>query len=307
MPKTLRHLGKPSRLPASPQAALLDRVANPHPDTDYVARFTAPEFTTLCPITGQPDFAHFVIDYVPAKWLLESKSFKLYFGSFRNVGAFHEDCTVAIGEKLVGLLKPKLRIGAMLVSARRHSNRRFLAIRQAAGERVAARPRRRLLSRAGLSRGNDCQERLHFAGRFERAHDAAHDGNTDRPGGENLRRARRIEAADRQDRNRSSPGDFGQALAADLGTVSGLARRLEGRPRDCIIDDGGIVPPVTVWSDTPTSFSRPSVLRAAAASAPAERWTPSPPQAFASAASPCTVRRAPCRRAIGKSVEASAI
>jgi 7-cyano-7-deazaguanine reductase len=110
--KTLRHLGKPSRLPASPQAAVLDRVANPHPDTDYVARFTAPEFTTLCPITGQPDFAHFVIDYVPAKWLLESKSFKLYLGSFRNIGAFHEDCTVAIGKKLVALLEPKfLRIG----------------------------------------------------------------------------------------------------------------------------------------------------------------------------------------------------
>jgi len=103
--KNLRHLGKPSRLPASPQAAVLDRVANPHPDTDYVARFTAPEFTTLCPITGQPDFAHFVIDYVPAKWLLEAKSFKLYLGSFRNVGAFHEDCTVAIGKKLAALLK----------------------------------------------------------------------------------------------------------------------------------------------------------------------------------------------------------
>ena len=98
MARTLRHLGKPSRLPASPQAAVLDRVANPHPDTDYVARFTAPEFTTLCPITGQPDFAHFVIDYVPAKWLLESKSLKLYLGSFRNVGAFLEDCTVAIGK-----------------------------------------------------------------------------------------------------------------------------------------------------------------------------------------------------------------
>jgi 7-cyano-7-deazaguanine reductase len=112
MAKTLRHLGKPSRLPASPQAATLDRVANPHPDTDYVARFTAPEFTTLCPITGQPDFAHLVIDYAPGKWLLESKSFKLYLGSFRNVGAFHEECTVAIGKKLVALLKPKfLRIG----------------------------------------------------------------------------------------------------------------------------------------------------------------------------------------------------
>jgi 7-cyano-7-deazaguanine reductase len=106
-----RHLGKLSRLPASPAEAALDRVANPHPDTDYLARFAAPEFTTLCPVTGQPDFAHFVIDYVPAKWLLESKSFKLYLGSFRNIGAFHEDCTVGIGKTLTVLLKPKfLRI-----------------------------------------------------------------------------------------------------------------------------------------------------------------------------------------------------
>ncbi len=108
--KTL-HLGKPSRIPASPAAAVLDRVANPHPDTDYVARFTAPEFTTLCPITGQPDFAHLVIDYVPGKWLLESKSLKLHLGSFRNVGSFHEDCTVAIGKKVVALIKPKFLAG----------------------------------------------------------------------------------------------------------------------------------------------------------------------------------------------------
>ena len=79
---------------------------------NYVARFTAPEFTCLCPITGQPDFAHLVIDYVPGRFLVESKSLKLYLASFRNHGAFHEDCTVAIGKKLVALLKPKyLRIG----------------------------------------------------------------------------------------------------------------------------------------------------------------------------------------------------
>ena len=77
-----------------------------------MARFTVPEFTCLCPITGQPDFAHLVIDYVPARFLVESKSLKLYLNSFRNHGAFHEDCTVAIGKKLVALLKPKyLRIG----------------------------------------------------------------------------------------------------------------------------------------------------------------------------------------------------
>ena len=99
-------------MPASPQAAVLDRVANPQADTNYVARFTAPEFTTLCPITSQPDFAHLVIDYVPAKFLVESKSLKLYLASFRNHGAFHEDCTVAIGKRLFSLLKPKwLRIG----------------------------------------------------------------------------------------------------------------------------------------------------------------------------------------------------
>src|SRR6266566_1169999 len=93
-------LGQSSRIPASPSRAVLDRVANPHPDTNYLARFTAPEFTVLCPIIGQPDFAHLVIDYVPDRWLVESKSLKLYLASFRNHGAFHEDCTVAIGKML---------------------------------------------------------------------------------------------------------------------------------------------------------------------------------------------------------------
>lgn len=112
MPPPLQ-LGRPSRIPASPAAAQLDRVGNPHPGTNYLARFTAPEFTVMCPVTGQPDFAHLVIDYVPAKWLLESKSLKLYLASFRNHGAFHEDCTVAIGKKIVARLRPKwLRIGA---------------------------------------------------------------------------------------------------------------------------------------------------------------------------------------------------
>lgn len=105
-------LGRPTPLPASPGAARLDRVPNPHPDTPYAARFTFPEFTTLCPITGQPDFAIIVIDYVPRRWLVESKSLKLYLNSFRNTAGFHEDCTVAIGKKLVALLKPRwLRIG----------------------------------------------------------------------------------------------------------------------------------------------------------------------------------------------------
>src|SRR5690349_10695673 len=111
MAKKTLQLGRKSRLPVSPAQAVLDRVPNPHPDTDYVARFTAPEFTTLCPITGQPDFAHLVIDYVPRQWLVESKSLKLYLGSFRNTGSFHEDCTVGIGKKLAEVLKPEfLRI-----------------------------------------------------------------------------------------------------------------------------------------------------------------------------------------------------
>jgi 7-cyano-7-deazaguanine reductase len=105
-------LGRPAAIPASPGEAVLDRVPNPHPDTDYVARFTFPEFTVMCPVTGQPDFATLVIDYVPRGYLVESKSLKLYLNSFRNHGAFHEDCTVTIGKKLVALLKPKwLRIG----------------------------------------------------------------------------------------------------------------------------------------------------------------------------------------------------
>ena len=104
-------LGRAVTLPQSPDEAKLDAVANPHRDTDYLVRFTAPEFTCLCPITGQPDFAHFVIDYAPAKSILESKSLKLFLASFRNHGAFHEDCTVAIGKRIVTAIKPKfLRI-----------------------------------------------------------------------------------------------------------------------------------------------------------------------------------------------------
>lgn len=109
---SLKQLGQATALPASPDEAELERVPNPHPDKRYLTRFTVPEFTSLCPITGQPDFAHLVIDYVPGKWLVESKSLKLYLGAFRNHGAFHEDCTVAIAQRLVKLLAPQwLRIG----------------------------------------------------------------------------------------------------------------------------------------------------------------------------------------------------
>jgi len=104
-------LGRHVALPASPEEAVLDAVPNLHRDTDYVARFTAPEFTCLCPVTGQPDFAHFVIDYCPAKALVESKSLKLFLGSFRNHAAFHESATVTIGKRIVAAIKPKyLRI-----------------------------------------------------------------------------------------------------------------------------------------------------------------------------------------------------
>jgi len=105
-------LGAAVGWPQSPDQATLERVPNPHPDKQYLARFTAPEFTSLCPVTGQPDFAHLVIDYVPRRWLVESKSLKLYLGSYRNHGAFHEDCTIAIADQLVKLLTPRwLRIG----------------------------------------------------------------------------------------------------------------------------------------------------------------------------------------------------
>jgi len=112
MARDTRQLGKTTGVPTSPETATLDRVDNPHPDVHYVARFTMPEFTVMCPVTGQPDFAIVMIDYVPNRWLVESKSLKLYLNSFRNVGAFHEDCTVKIGKALVALLKPRwLRIG----------------------------------------------------------------------------------------------------------------------------------------------------------------------------------------------------
>jgi 7-cyano-7-deazaguanine reductase len=108
----LKQLGEKSRLPNSPEEAVLERVPNPHPRLRYLVRFAAPEFTSLCPITGQPDFAHLVIDYVPRRWLVESKSLKLFLGSFRNHGAFHEACTVEIADRLITLLAPTwLRIG----------------------------------------------------------------------------------------------------------------------------------------------------------------------------------------------------
>jgi len=105
-------LGRKAALPASPAQAVLEWVANPHPAKRYLVRFTAPEFTVLCPVTGQPDFAHLVIDYVPRARLVESKSLKLYLGAYRNHAGFHEDCTLSIAERLVETLAPRwLRIG----------------------------------------------------------------------------------------------------------------------------------------------------------------------------------------------------
>jgi 7-cyano-7-deazaguanine reductase len=105
-------LGRPVPLPASPEEAVLDVVPNPHPGMTYAVRFTCPEFTALCRVTGQPDFAHLVIDYVPDATILESKSLKLFLGSFRNHAALHEECTLAIARRLIDALSPKwLRIG----------------------------------------------------------------------------------------------------------------------------------------------------------------------------------------------------
>jgi len=108
----LTQLGTKTELPENPDIAVLERVPNPQMGVQYVVRFTQPEFTSLCPMTGQPDFAHLVIDYVPGDWLVESKSLKLFLGSFRNHGAFHEDCTVSIARRLIDTLEPQwLRIG----------------------------------------------------------------------------------------------------------------------------------------------------------------------------------------------------
>ena len=148
------HLGRPSKIPEAPDAKTLDRAPNPQADTDFITRFTAPEFTSICPVTGQPDFAHLVIDYAPDKWLVELKSLKLYLWSFRNHGAFHEDCTVRIGKDLVGVTQAALAQNRrLLVPARRHPDRRLLAERQAAERRLAARSGRRPLSRAWLNQG----------------------------------------------------------------------------------------------------------------------------------------------------------
>ena len=110
--ENLTQLGKEVTVPASPDAAVLETVPNPHQEADYLIRFTCPEFTTLCPRTGQPDFAHLVIDYAPDETIVESKSLKLFLASYRGHGAFHEDCTISVGKRIVEAAEPKwLRIG----------------------------------------------------------------------------------------------------------------------------------------------------------------------------------------------------
>jgi len=96
---------------SNPNQNILEGVKNPHTDIDYSIKLTCPEFTSICPITSQPDFAHIIIDYVPNQKIVESKSLKLYLFSYRNHGAFHEDCTVQIGKDIIACIKPKwLRI-----------------------------------------------------------------------------------------------------------------------------------------------------------------------------------------------------
>ena len=108
----LSQLGRPATLPASPDQAVLERVPSPNRGANFVVRFTAPEFTSICPMTGQPDFGHFVIDYIPGEWLVESKSLKLFLGSFRNHGDFHEACTMLVANRLIEAIAPRwLRIG----------------------------------------------------------------------------------------------------------------------------------------------------------------------------------------------------
>ena len=104
-------LGNKSSIPTHPDKTVLEKVANPKIGVDYAIRLTCPEFTSICPITSQPDFAYIIIDYVPNEFIVESKSFKLYLLGYRNHGAFHEDCTITLAQDIIDLLLPKwLRI-----------------------------------------------------------------------------------------------------------------------------------------------------------------------------------------------------
>lgn len=109
--KDLNALGSKSKIPAAPDKHTLEKVQNPKIGINYSIRLTCPEFTSICPVTSQPDFAYIIIDYVQNLYLVESKSFKLYLLGYRNHGAFHEDCTISIAQDIIELLSPKwLRI-----------------------------------------------------------------------------------------------------------------------------------------------------------------------------------------------------
>jgi len=111
-PARARERAKPSVPPTAPSKEL-QVFANPAPERDYVIRFDVPEFTCLCPLTGQPDFAHFTIEIVPDRLCVELKSLKLYFWSYRNEGAFHEKVTNAVVDDLVRAIEPRfIRLSA---------------------------------------------------------------------------------------------------------------------------------------------------------------------------------------------------
>ncbi len=147
----LQQLGAKTEAPTSPEQAVLERVPARTGGKNAMVRFVCPEFTSLCPMTGQPDFGHIVIDYIPDEWLVESKSLKLFLHSFRNHGGFHEACSLMIADRLVELLSPKwLRIGAYWYPRGRHSHRRVLADRRPARGRLDPRPGRCALPWPGL-------------------------------------------------------------------------------------------------------------------------------------------------------------
>lgn len=102
----LTQLGQRSEIPDSPALATIETIPNQHRSTAYCVRFTCTEFTSLCPVTGQPDFAHIVIDYIPHHRLVESKSLKLFLHSFRSEPSFHEDCVATIAKKLYSKTDP---------------------------------------------------------------------------------------------------------------------------------------------------------------------------------------------------------
>ena len=113
-PNQLDALGNKSDIPNNPDKNVLEKVNNPKIGVNYSIRLTCPEFTSICPVTSQPDFAYIILDYVPNKFIVESKSLKLYLMAYRNHGAFHEDCTILIGKDLNKLLKPNwLRIAGI--------------------------------------------------------------------------------------------------------------------------------------------------------------------------------------------------